>query len=427
MKKLIKYLFFTIVGINVILNVTWSPIKVYAWGDSNGGRPSYTIEQINQGVLGDKIVFNSISDSPMGNEKNFVAARENTGINLARDNVWNANDINVENGKEYLIRLYVHNNNPKGMDAVAENTHVSFSLPQESARDLQIDGFINSSNANPQEYWDHVTLHSDTAFHLEYVYGSAIMENNGIGKSVENGGTGAYNLSDDIVKAASGGTLIGYDAIDGRIPGCYQYDAYISIRVKVVYDAGFTVDKKVRIKGNTDQAWKDQVEAKIGDEVEFRIEYVNASEQTQERVVMRDILPANLEYVPDTIKLFNANYPNGITTKATSLIEDAGTVIGSYTAGSNGVLYFDAKLVDESLTFGSNSIINWGGVTVGQTVMTDWAQIDVKKKEKIVIETKVMIIVAIFSAIVIICFIIIIKQHQKIRHIEKISSVYEDE
>ena len=45
------------------------------WGDSDGGRPSYTIGQIDSGVLGDTITFNSISDGKIGDEKNFVAAK----------------------------------------------------------------------------------------------------------------------------------------------------------------------------------------------------------------------------------------------------------------------------------------------------------------------------------------------------------------
>ena len=39
---------------------------IAGWGDSSGGRPSYTEAQINDGVLGDKIVFNSINNSVIG-------------------------------------------------------------------------------------------------------------------------------------------------------------------------------------------------------------------------------------------------------------------------------------------------------------------------------------------------------------------------
>ena len=59
-------------------------------------------------------MLNSISDSVIGDEKNFVGAREDTGVNAGASNVWDGNEISVTPGKTYLIRLYVHNNNPNG-------------------------------------------------------------------------------------------------------------------------------------------------------------------------------------------------------------------------------------------------------------------------------------------------------------------------
>lgn len=376
MKKNVIYILSSI-SFLFLINILLNPITVLAWGDNTEGgkgRPSYTIDEINQGVLGKKIIFNTISDSPMGNEKNFVGARENTGINAGEGNTWYGNDIDVEDGKEYLIRLYVHNNSPWGMDAVAENVHVAFNIPQESARDIEINGFIKAANAEPSEYWDYVNLHANTAFHLEYIYGSAFLENNAIGS----GGNGGYQLSDDIVNAASGGTLIGYDKIDGRIPGCYQYSAYICIRVKVVYDTHI-VDTKVRIKDSEQQAWKDIVEAEIGDEVEFRIEYQNISNQPQERVVIRDILPDNLEYVEGSTILVNSNHPNGATTKSRATVEETGIVIGDYNPGANAIIYLNAKVVDTCLAYGKNTMTNWGRATASDRLMHDWAQVIVQK------------------------------------------------
>lgn len=371
MKKIMKSTLAIAAGAVAIAGAITVPKLVSAWGDSNGGRPSYTIEQINQGVLGDKIVFNSISDGVIGDEKNFVGAREDTGINAGKDNVWNGSDINVENGKEYIVRLYVHNNNPKGMDAVAENTHVSFNIPQESAKDIQINGFIKADNADPQEYWDYVNFHSDTAFHLEYVYGSAKLENN-----VHDGNDGGLQLSDDIVQAASGGILLGYDEMNGRIPGCFQYASYITIRVKAVYDTDYTVTKQVRIKDDADKTWKDSVDAKIGDELEFRIEYINISNAKQEHVVVQDILPANLEYIPGSTELTNASHPNGGRVNSDAIVEDTGITIGDYLPGANAIVYLEAKVVDNNLACGRNNLINWGRAAINNNkVMQDWAQI----------------------------------------------------
>lgn len=206
---------------------------ISGWGDNKGGRQSYTLKEINDGVLADKIIFNVLSDSPIGSEKNFVGARENTGVNAGADNEWNGNEIEAEDGKIFLIRLYVDNCNPNGENAVSENTRVAFNVPTESGKELAVHGYIFSDNADPTEYWDGVKFYSDTAFHLEYVYGSALLENNGVGAN------GGIQLSDEIVTKASSehGTEIGYNALDGRIPGGSTYASYITIQVMTVFDS----------------------------------------------------------------------------------------------------------------------------------------------------------------------------------------------
>ena len=184
------------------------PAIVSAWGDNGGGRPSYTIDQINDGVLGDKIVFNSISNSVIGDEKNFVGAREDTGINAGIDNVWDGNEINVEEGKTYLVRLYVHNNSPKGEEKIAKDVTTTFSVPGTTGKSVEVNGYISSSNATPSEYWDYVTFKSDRNFYLDYVEGSALLENNGVGAN------GGVKLSDNII--SSNGVKIGYKSLNGQ-------------------------------------------------------------------------------------------------------------------------------------------------------------------------------------------------------------------
>ena len=192
MKLLVKKEFLVFIFVSTILSVFMLSIEVLAWGDNAGGRPSYTAEEINDGAIGatprsdgenyknspnypGKIVFNSISDSmPVGDgvkggsEKNFVGAREcvlrDDGRCESVENTgkgWLHNDITVEDGKTYIIRMYVHNNNPNGYDAVAENTRVSFSIPSTVGKNILISGFINSSNATPTECWDSVNFKSD--------------------------------------------------------------------------------------------------------------------------------------------------------------------------------------------------------------------------------------------------------------------------
>ena len=37
------------------------PMPAYAWGDNIGGRDTYSLQEVNEGALGDTIAFNSIS------------------------------------------------------------------------------------------------------------------------------------------------------------------------------------------------------------------------------------------------------------------------------------------------------------------------------------------------------------------------------
>lgn len=382
MKKVIKY---SIIIMAVLLVVKSSSSNAYAWGDSDGGRPSYTIDDINnRGVLGPagvnaknqkgypgKIIFNTISNSVIGNEHNFVGARENTGINAGANNVWEGNKIQVEDGKTYIIRLYVHNNNPNGTDATAEDVHVSFSIPGTSSRSVEVNGFITSSNATPSKYWDYVDFISDVPFHLEYILGSALLENNGIG-------AGGLQLSDDII--APEGILIGYDALDGRIPGCYQYDAFISVEVKAVYDYGFSVENELRILESEDDTWSTETVAHVEDTAEIRITYINHDEIPHSDVTLSSILPPGLEYEPQSTVLYTMN--NGKITE-TSLSQDSivvpevGLNIGTYEPGAYAQIYFRVKVVDKGLFDGQNILINGAKARVDHVTLQSHATINV--------------------------------------------------
>lgn len=407
-------------------------MRASAWGDSDGGRPDYSLQEINEGILGDKITFNSITiadsdyewyrqtygeDMPTGiitHEKNYVGAREDTGINAGPNNVWNGNDITVTDGAVYLVRLYVHNNSLNGWDSVAEDTKVWFNIPLESAERIRVNGYIASSNASPSEYVDYVDFNSDVPFHLEYIYGSALLENNGIGAN------GGIQLSDNIIQAKSasegkenGGVLIGYDALDGRVPGCYQYSNYICIKVRAVFDYEFSVEQKVRVVGSEDKEFKYAVNAEIGDIVEYQIQYKNISDATQYNVTVRDILPNNMKYIEGTTKIYNTKFPNGAVLDQDSVVTN-GIIIGNYEAGANAFIRFRAEVIDTDLAAGVNELFNWGQAGVGETILQDYASVFVVKntQSQRLQCFGVALIIAGIIAILILLVLIFIKRKQ---------------
>ena len=395
-------------------------IRVKAVYDYNDfSRPTYSYQQINEGALGDKITFNSIKVTDtdktwaeanglelplLGNETNFVGAREDTGKNEGAKNVWEGTEITAEDGKTYIVRLYVHNNSSGGMDSIAEDTKVRFYVPYGSAVTQTVNGRLASSNAVPQEYSDTVVFNSidGIPFHLEYVNGSAFLENGGFAK-----GNGVQ-LPDSITnqgnptnKAEDEWTLIGYDALDGRVPGCYEYINYVGIKVKVVYDYEFSVETKVRLADSEDETWHDTVEAKVGDKVEFQFQYLNTSKSNQAGVVVRDLLPSNLRYVEGSTIVYNGNHPNGVKGDTDDVI-NGGVNIGSYGPKANAYIRITAEVVDDDLVRGSNALYNWGQVRVGDTVIQDYATVMVYNDEVFRIVTLAL------SVLILVCIIVII-------------------
>ena len=214
------------------------------WNDSNNGRPQLTIESVNNGVIDSKIVFNSIIDNPDMNEFFFVSARENNPDYFEEERLWHTH-LEAKKNKSYIVRLFVHNNSRFGMDAIAENVRVRFNIgvPVHVANDevhdvegfnsedgywaVGVYGFIYADNADPKEYYYAIKFVSNRRFHLEYIPGSAIYENKGIGN-------GGISLSDKIM--TDEGVIIGYDALDGRIPGCFEYSSFSTIKVYPVFE-----------------------------------------------------------------------------------------------------------------------------------------------------------------------------------------------
>ena len=346
----------------IISGATLAPAAVMAWGDSAGGRTVYTLDEINAGKLGDTITFNSITNGKIGDERNFVGAKLSTDTS----NVWKANEISVKDGDIVTIRLYVHNNSPKGEKKIAEGVSANFSLPTTVAKSHTVIGYLNSSNATPNRYWDEVKLTSSDDFYMEYVEGSAKYTNSKMG---------TVALSNNIINSA---VTLGYEKLDGKIPGCYQYDGQVTIQVKIHKSVTAKLAKTVRIKGA--KGWNESVEAKIGDEVEFQIEYVNLTSAKVDNVMIRDVLPTNLEYVKDSTVLYNSNYQNG-TKVVENTLTTSGINIGSYGVNGNAYVRFTAKVVNKSLACGNNQLVNWASSTVNSKVTKDDASVMVKRDD----------------------------------------------
>lgn len=362
MKKLINFIKNHSIISGSVLVAAIAPALVWAWGPS---RPSFTIEK-----PADYITFNSITNNPVigGDEKDFVGIRE-VGSNAK----W-TNNMKIQNGKEYYVRIYVHNNAASNLNLVAENVVAKLNVPTTTAKNVTVQGQISASNAKPNTVWDEATFSSDNDFNLAYVAGSALFENNGMGTT---------KLPDSIVNNT--GAKLGYDKLDGKIPGCFQYAGYVTVKVKAQVsqpqEKNIDLTKTVRNKTNGEKSWVETANAKSGDTVQFQIHAKNTGSAEIQNLVIRDILPKGLNYVAGSTKLYNTSNPKGLKV-SDNVIQNSGINIGSYQPNGDAYVRFDATVSAENSlpVCGDNTLTNIAQASDQKIVKNDTASVKVTKK-----------------------------------------------
>lgn len=331
-----------------------------AWGPSS--RQTFTIEK-----PAPHIAFNSITNNPnYGDERNFVIAKDAANTQAGG---W-SDKITVQDNKEYLVRMYVHNNAAANLNLAATNTRVMANVPNNTAKNIRIDGYITANNANPQQIWDEVNFTSDKEFNLTYIAGSTRYYNN------VNANPG-FTLSDSIVTKA--GALVGYEKMDGNVPGCFQYSGIVTFRVKasVKKTPNFTINKQVRVAGTSE--WKENTTAKPGETVEYRVIYTNTGETRQNNVALRDKMDAKLKYVGGSSSLKNATSPNGIKV-SDKIVEKNGINIGHYESKSNAIVYYKATVPQvKDLACGVNTFKNTATIDTDNGSKSDESSVVVKR------------------------------------------------
>ncbi len=285
----------------------------------------------------DHVTFNSFYNTPVyGQEMAFFDGK-----------VWNntpggfSDPITVTPGQEIKLRTYVHNNaNPILNDAahnyrgIARNTKVKISLPTGVGTRMNAVSEISASNAQPGSVFDTTNFVSSdgTPYKLSYVAGSAYADTHA---------RTSMPLSDSIVTS---GALIGENAPDGNLPGCFDHDMLVIIKVKVE-KVPLKIEKSVAFPK---QSYQQQVEAKPGDRLYFKVDFKNEGTSTLNNVVITDRLPSQFELLPGTVKLYNASAPDGHTIPDNALFTTGGVAVGNYAAGINGYVLYQVKVKENS-------------------------------------------------------------------------------
>lgn len=264
------------------------PLAIYAWGPS---RTTFTMEK-----PATYVTFNSITNNPNhGDERNFLSVRDTdkSEWDSANKNGW-TDIINLQEGHTYEIQMYVHNNASANLGLVATNVRAHMNLPVMDStygKQFQVNAFLWSDNARPQEIWDNIVLKSDRAFHTKVV----------AAKYTTN--KGVFDLNQDELFGSSGqgtGALLGYDKMDGNIPGCMQYAGYITIKFEPVFQVvpapAYDVEKTV-----------DKTTAKPGETINYTINVKNTGNVNLTNVKVTDQLPAYYSEAKETVTSKNGS------------------------------------------------------------------------------------------------------------------------
>lgn len=275
-------------------------------------------------------VFNSFINTPSyGDERAFVDARRSD--QTASGSFKNVLPNVTEGSKEVVIRMYVHNNANQSTNAsglgVARNTKVRVALPTAEGDTLRARGYISADNASPKLVEDTVDLLGNEKFKVAYVPGSATLHNN---TAFANG----VKLSDSIVTS---GAPIGDDALDGNLPGCFEYEAIVQIRVKIVVPEKPDLDfeKEVRKQGSED--WKKEIRVKPGEKIEWLLSTA-VTKGTQNNIVVRDQGVPNNDLVSGSVKWIDSL--QGTVGQDDEPLFSSGINFGNYAAPGNFYVMF---------------------------------------------------------------------------------------
>lgn len=284
-------------------------------------------------------VFNSFVNTPSyGDERAFVDARRSD--QTAAGSYKNVLPDVTKGSKEIVVRMYVHNNangttNASGL-GVARNTNVRLALPTNQNDALRAVGYISADNATPKVVEDTVDFTSTQKFSVAYKPGSAVI--------YSNGAVNGAKLSDSIVTT---GAPIGHSALDGNLPGCFEYEAVVQVTLTVtpaeVPNLGLTKQVRKYQPGQTGN-WASEVNAKPGDEVEWLLNTKNTGQAAQTGVVTRDVLPPHTQLVAGSVRFTNAG---GSQTLANEPLFQSGYNAGRYDPNDNTLIIFRTTILGD--------------------------------------------------------------------------------
>lgn len=298
-------------------------------------------------------VFNSMTNNPkIGDERNFVRVKEFG----TQDNY--GDEVEVRPGKLYEVYVYYHNNaadnfNTGSGKGIANNVRLKTGLPTklEAGQRGEIKGTIMATNTNPKEVFDTAFLKAKELVYMRYVPLSAKIHNSG--------SANGKNLDDKVMFGAEGVKLAYYQGQWGIIPGCNQYAGYVTFLLKADQPK-FEVNKQVSRVGEA--KWQEEISAKPGEILDFKIEYHNQGTVIQKAVQVKDELGEGMELMPGEILVKSSGGGSGNVGPDGSPVIDAvgpkeykvagdkfkdGLVLGDVLVGEKLEVFYKVKIKEK--------------------------------------------------------------------------------
>jgi len=300
----------------------WSPNRpVFDWKN-----PADQVGSVNGPV------FNSFINTPYyGDERAFFDASSTDSPNSFKDVLPNV----TVGSQEVILRTYVHNNANQslndaahGFKSVAHNTQVRIALPTTTDTSLRSSSYISADNAVPTQVVDTADLTAATPFSMQYVPGSATIYNGAHSNGMP--------LSDNIVTT---GDKIGYQNMDGEFPGCFQYQAIITIHVKIVTPT-LSITKQVRQVGQ--KTWAKSVAVHPGDQVQYLLSVQDKGKTNLDHVLVSDQLPPHETVVPGSVHYIDA--AQDVVQKDAPLFTTGGIDTGTWQPNGGFYIEFSATV-----------------------------------------------------------------------------------
>lgn len=335
-----------------------------AWGPSD--RATFT--QANPATY---VTFNSITDNPAyGDERNFFRVKE-----ASAGNETYTDEIKLTPGKTYRGYVFVHNNASRTLNTaennykgIATNTKLRINMPNAvtPGSKARVNAYVSADNANPQQIWDEAYMTADQPLAIRYVSGSAKLTNEG--------GANGAKIPDSFLTT---GALLGYDSLNGRLPGCNEFAGYVTFDF-VADQPNFTFKKEVSKDG--ENKWGDSITAKPGEKVNFMLSYRNTGTTQQNNVILKDSLPKGMKYVARSTEVANSSNPKGAKAED-GVTEPTGVNYGSYAPKGNLFVRFSATVpAAEELSCGPNRLRNTATASTNNGAKTDTADVLVEVK-----------------------------------------------